>query len=302
MRSLLLSSLLLAAPGLLSSQATTPTTPLDWSSEDSARIAFLTTHGHGHPAGRIVVWAPDDSLDAAWLAAFVDSLGRGVAGLDSLIGSPYPWQRIGTRPLQFYLSPGRFVSHASGNASIFISLNRVRSGSAPYLHEAAHELLAPPVPFSPDEYGDSLAVARAEEKYPLWLNEGFADYVAQSVSAATGFKEGDVFEIGGLAVVDSVCAARLTTSPRRKEILSKVGDQGFLDALFTTERTDVAPIYYACSQSFTKYVVDRIGVRRVVALFPQVPSGAWLADLKASAGKSLDQLRLEWLGKLGVQP
>jgi hypothetical protein len=236
--------------GLLSSQATPPPTSLDWSSEDSARIAFLTTHGHGHPAGRIVVWAPDDSLDAGWLAAFVDfprpRCGRpGFSHRESL-----SLQRIGIRPLQFYLSPGGSSSHASGNASIFISLNRVRSGSAPYLHEAAHELLAPPVPFSPDEYGDSLAVARAEEKYPLWLNEGFADYVAQSVSAATGFKEGDVFEIGGLAVVDSVCAARLTTSPRRKEILSKVGDQGFLDALFTTERTDVAPsIMHAASRS-----------------------------------------------------
>ncbi|MEP7326081.1 MAG: hypothetical protein ABI836_09055 [Gemmatimonadota bacterium] len=253
-------------------------------------------------AGRIVVWAPDDSLDGGWLAALVDSLGRGVAGLDSLIGSPYPWQRIGSRPLNYYLSPGRFVSHASGNGAIFISLTRVRGRNAPFLHEAAHELLAPPVPFSPDEYRDSVAIARAEEKYPLWLNQGFADYVAQAVSAATGFKEGDVFEIGGLAVVDSVCAARRASSPRRKEILSKVGDQGFLDALFTTERADVAPIYYACSQSFTQYVVDRIGVRRVVALFPHVPDGTWLADLKAAAGAPLDRLRVAWLGTLGVQP
>lgn len=295
--------LLVAAPAVLSSQSPTPApTALDWSSEDSSRIAFLTTHGHARQAGRIAVWAPDDSLDAQWLDAFVDSLAAGVAGLDSLIGSPHPWQRIGSRTLQYYLSPGRFVSHASGNAAIFISLSHVRSGNGPFLHEAAHELLAPPAPFAPDEYGDSLAVARAESQYPLWLNEGFADYVAQTAAAATGFREGDIFEIGGLAVVDSACAARLAASPRRKEILTKVGDQGFLDALFTTDRAQVAPIYYTCSQSFTKYVVDRIGVRAVASLFPHVPDGTWLADLEASAGEPLGGVRRAWLEKLRVPP
>ena len=57
--------------------------------------------------------------------------------------------------------------------------------------------------------------------------------------------------------VDSTCAARLAESPRRSEILEKIGGQGRLEALFTEDRQTVAPTYYACSQAFTKYLVDR---------------------------------------------
>ena len=280
---------------LLAQTPAAPPAPLNWDSDDSARVAFLTAHGRAYTGAQVIVWAPPDSLDARWLASFVDSLATGVAALRRLMGGAYAWQRIGQRPVTFYLSPGRFVSHASGAGAVFISLARVRSGGAPYLHEAAHELLAPPAPFAPFEYADSVAEARAAARFPQWLNEGFPDYLAQATASATGFHEGDVFAIGGLAKVDSTCAARLAQSPRRAEILEKVGLQGRLAALFTTERAEVAPVFYACSQSFTKYVVDRVGVRTVVAAFPHIPGGTWVADLEAAAGTSLEALRSAWL-------
>ena len=180
--------------------------PLDWDSDDSARVAFLTAHGRAYTGAQLIVWAPPDSLDARWLPAFVDSLATSLGAMRRLMGGPYAWQRIAQRPVTFYLSPGRFVSHASGAGAVFISLTRVRSGSAPYLHEAAHELLAPPAPFSPFEYADSIAADRAAAAFPQWLSEGFPDYLAQATASATGFHEGDVFAIGGLAKVDSTCA------------------------------------------------------------------------------------------------
>ncbi|HXO84414.1 MAG TPA: hypothetical protein VN803_02705, partial [Gemmatimonadales bacterium] len=227
-------------------------------------------------------------------------LATSLAALRRLMGGAYAWQRIGERPITFYLSPGRFVSHASGAGAVFISLTRVRSGGAPYLHEAAHELLMPPAPFAPFEYGDSVAETRAAARFPQWLHEGFPDYLAQATASATGFHEGDVFAIGGLAKVDSTCAVRLAQSPRRAEILERVGRPGRLTALFTSERADVAPVFYACSQSFTQYVVDRVGVRTVVAAFPHIPGGTWVTDLEAAAGKSLDSLRSAWLEALGL--
>ena len=281
--------------------AQTPPARLDWSADDSVRIALATAHGHAYRGAHSVVWAPADSLDPTWLAAFVDSLDVGLAHLEDLIGGPYPWQRIANRPVRFYLSPGRFVSHASGRDAVFISLRAVRQRYAPYLHEAAHELLAPAAPFSPWEYPDSAAEEAAAARFPVWLSEGLADYLAQTVAAATGFPEGDVFEIGGLAKADSVCAARLSGSPRRAEILDKVGGNGRLEALFTDERAQVAPVFYACSQSFTRYLADRIGVRTLVVLFSRVPSGAWLSDLAAAAGEPLDALRRAWLVGIGVE-
>ncbi len=274
--------------------------PIDWSAEDSARVAYLTGHGRSIARPPVIVWAPVDSLDPAWLSPFVDSLAAGVRQLKMLIGGPFAWQRLGARSIRFYLSPGPFISHADGRGGVFISLNRVRRGDAPYLHEAAHELLVPSPPFYPFEYPDSLAEERAAARFPFWLSEGLPDYLAQTASAATGMHEGDVFEVGGLGKVDSVCAARLVGSKRRDEIRARVGRPGRLEALFTTDRPEVAPVYYACSQSFTKHVVTRLGLPAVVGLFPRIRSGRWESALEAAAGMPVKGLRRAWLTALGL--
>lgn len=301
----LLAFILGVAPtGLLSQTPAPPPAPapIDWWSEDSARVATLRVSGLHYETAHVIVWAPRDSIDSVWLLAFVDSLSAGVHTLGRVMGGPFPWQRIGQRPVTFYLSPGRFVSHASGDGSVFISLAVLRRGMAPFLHEAAHELLAPTGKFFPDEYGDSASVARVEAGFPFWLNEGLPDYLAQATARETGFREGDVFAIGGLVTVDSVCAARLDTSSYRDEILERIGSGGRLAALATTDRPVVAPGYYACSQSFTKFLVDRVGVRAVVALFPRIGTGTWQRELEAAARAPLESLRHEWLARLESQP
>jgi hypothetical protein len=294
---------LLLVTAATAGQAQVPApTPIDWSEEDSARVAFLMAHGRAYARPPVIVWAPIDSLDPGWVAPFTDSLAAGVTALKALIGGPYTWQRLGSRPIRFYLSPGRFVSHADGRGGDFISLTRVRQRDGPFLHEAAHELLAPAPPFLPFEYPDSLAGERAATGFPFWLSEGLPDYLAQTTAAATGFPEGDVFDIGGLAKADSVCAARLATSTRQAEIRDRVGRPGRLEALFTTDRAEVAPVYYACTQSFTRHMVARLGLPAVVALFPRIPTGAWRMALESAAGAPLAHLRRAWLTALGLTP
>jgi hypothetical protein len=298
-RSFVYTLLLVGIANAAQAQVSAPV-PIDWSDEDSSRVAFLVANGRSYGSGSVIVWAPADSLDQAWLERFSDSLAAGVRGLRKLIGGPYAWQRLGARPIHYYFSPGRFVSHADGRGGVFISLNRVREHNAPFLHEAAHELLVPPAPFYPFEYPDSLAQEGAAAAFPFWLSEGLPDFLAQTTSASTGFREGDVFEIGGLAKVDSVCAARLSASSRQAEIRERVGRPGRLEALFTTDRAEVAPVYYACSQSFTKHVVARLGVPAVIALFPRIPKGTWRTTLEAAAGEPLENVRREWLKDLGL--
>lgn len=279
----------------------TSASPLDWWGDDSNRVAFVTAHGTAQRHPQLVVWAPTDSIDARWLTAFGDTLDKGLHDLRALVGGPYAWQRIGSRPVVFFFSPGRFVSHATGQDTVFISLNRIRRGEAPFLHEAAHELLTPKGPFFADEYPDSVEQDRRAAQFPQWLNEGLPDYLAQSVAKATGFPEGDVFEVGGLDKVDSTCAARLTSTSRRDEILAKIGGQGRLNALFTEERKVVAPTYYACSQSFTKYLVDRIGVKAVVGLFPEIPAAGWSGRIEKLAGEPIASLRRRWMDEVGIR-
>jgi hypothetical protein len=299
MRNLTPAVILLALSAHPEAHAQAPA-PLDWWSEDSLRVAFVTANGQARLYPGLVIWALTDSLDPGWFPPFADSLATSLSALRALLGGPYPWQRIGQHPLVYYLSPGRFISHATGQDTVFISLDHIRRGWAPFLHEGAHELLAPPPPFSPFEYPDSLAVEQAAARFPYWLSEGMPDYVAQAVAQMTGFREGDVFAIGGLAKVDSTCHARLSGHPRRAEIAAKIGGLGRLESLFTTERQQVAPTFYACSQSFTKFLVDRVGLGVMVALFPRVPDGTWLAELESRAGAPLPVLRRAWLAALRI--
>ena len=284
----------------LAAQTPSPPTFIDWAADDSARVAFLAAHGHPVRAPGIVLWTPDDSLDPGWVTAFADSLGRAVALLRSSIGT-HPWQRLRDRPVVFYVSPDRFVSHASARGAVFLSLRSVRERYAPFLHEASHELLAGAFPFYPVEAGDSLREERAGERFHFWLSEGLADYLAQRAAEAAGFREGDVFAVGGLARSDSTCAARLGANPRRGEILARLGRPGWLNPLYTAERGEVAPTYYACSQALTRYLVSRVGLEPVISAFSRIRSDPGLGDLTAAARQPLEALRRDWLRSNGIR-
>jgi hypothetical protein len=275
--------------------------PLDWSADDSARIAWLERFGRTVRGRHAIVVAPADSLDETRHRALTDSLDRGITALRGLMGMPLAWQRIGDRPVTFYVSPGRFVSHASGRGAVFISLTRALSGTAPYLHEASHEFLEPPPPYWAWEYADTIVGNQVAARWPLWLSEGIPDYLAQTAAAAAGVQEGDVFSIGGLSKADSVCAARVAASPRREEMLRVLGATGRVEALFTTERPTVAPVFYACAQSMAKFLVERIGVKQAVSLFPAIKSGTWEADVGRLAGMPLAEVRGAWLERLRLR-
>jgi hypothetical protein len=280
--------------------AQTPARALNWSADDSSRIATLEREGSREARRHVIVWAPRDSISPAWLAALADTLDRGVEQLRLTMRGPYEWQRIGNRPVVFYLSPGRFVAHGSGYDAVFIPVSRVKERLAPFLHEASHELLAPHPPFYWWEMRDSVAAARARDAMPLWLFEGIPDYLAQVTAARAGLHEGDVLAIGGLEKSDSTCAARVRASPRGTEVIDAVGRDVRLAALFTTERAQVAPVFYACGQSLTRFLVELIGVRSTVELMPAIGRGSWRQEVERQAGKSMEAVRRTWLERIGL--
>jgi hypothetical protein len=297
----LLASSALACRPLAAPSAPAPAAQLDWSADDSNRVAWLERHGRVVRGRHAIVIAPADSITDAGQRALADSLDRGVAAIERLMGAPYTWQRIGERPVKVYVSPDRFISHASGQDVVFVSLARVRNGTAPFLHETSHELLSPTAPFAPWEYADTLVGKQIAERWPLWLTEGLPDYLAQTVAAQERLHEGDVFAIGGLTAVDSVCAARARINPRRAEWLHMIGAAGRPQGLFTTDRATVAPAFYACAQSMTKFLVDRVGLKEVVALFPAIKAGRFETELARVAGMPVAELRRRWLEKLRLK-
>jgi len=226
----------------------------------------------------------------------VDHLDRGVTALRALIGA-HPWHRLHEQKITYYISPERFVAHATGRGVVLMPLARLQEGRAPFLHESAHELLFPQLPSAPDDLSPTGARVPLASR-PVWLIEGMADYVAQTVAAATGFAEGDVFDVGGLAQADQTCAQRLQ-GPRGAEVLRFIGAEGAPEALLTTERQAVAPTLYACAQSFTKFLVARVGLQAMVGLFPLIREGTVDERLAQLTQSSLPLLRAEWLRTIG---
>ena len=275
---------------------TQPAAPLNWNADDGRRVAELNAKGERREGKLVVLFTPAGAVEDAEDAALLERLDKGVAELRALVGR-HSWQVVGDEKINYYVSTDRFVSHASGRAAVFIPLARVQDGRAPYLHEAAHELLAT---FSQPLEPDASRIERVRVSRPLWLTEGLADYVAQTAAARAGIREGDVFNIGGLAGADASCRDRLK-GPRGAEVLSFIGALGAPAALFTTERGEVAPTFYACGTSFTKHLVDRIGLPQTIALMPLLLKNTVLPRVEELTGKSMDALRAEWRAAIGAQ-
>jgi hypothetical protein len=79
-----------------------------------------------------------------------------------------------------------------------------------------------------------------------------------------------------------------------------MGAPGAVEALFTTDRIKVAPAFYACAQSMSKYVVELIGMEQAVALFPAIKQGDWVPRLERMAGMPLETLRRRWRARIGL--
>jgi hypothetical protein len=280
---------------------------------DSTRAAWLADHGRAVRRPNAVLVAPADSVPEAWQQALADTLDRGVASIRRLIGGPHAWQRIAGRPatpLTFLLSPERFSGHGTGRDTLQFALAAARAGTADFLREASHELLVPtcaaarPCYPSPWERPDTMsaeAMAAASARFPNWLFWfGIAGYLAHRAAADESIRETTGFD-GGLAGADSVCAARAPAHPRRAEVLRLVGAPGgSIFALRATDPRELALLWYPCTLSMTKFLIDRMGVRRVVLLFPAVRAGTWEREIARAAGAPLPELRRRWLEHLGL--
>jgi hypothetical protein len=267
-----------------------PPTAVDWAADDGKRVARLTATGEHIEGTNVIVWMPSGTLSRADQQTLVNRLDLGVASLRKIVGV-HDWQAVKDGKITYYISEEQFVSHATGRAAVFIPVARVQDGRAPYLHETTHELLARRMP----AVRDPARAARIRLTSPLWLTEGLADYIAQLASSKSGFPEGDVFAIGGLAGADTTCANRLKASSIGDEVIKFMGGPGAPEVLFTTDRQTMAPTFYACALSFTKYVASQIGLDETIKLIPQVPLEGVQTRIEELTRKPISTARDEWL-------
>jgi len=266
----------------LTSRAAQQSSQLSSPAEDAARITRLTKSGERIETERFTAWFSTGALPASEMKATVDRLGSGIAALEAFLHIPRRWQDGRQRRVEYFFEEGPFfVPHATVNRQVLLPISRLRDGKAPLLHETTHALLTPP-----------------QGRRPLaWLTEGLAAYVAKSVSRQTGIAEGDTFELGEVQELDAKCAAGLA-SPEGPRILPFIGAAGNLPVLYAMEPAfRVRQVFYGCAASFTKYLVERLGIDRVVDTLPESDPHKTLEQLSKM---KMTELRSDWMTKIGA--
>jgi hypothetical protein len=251
--------------------------------EDAERIARLTAGGVRIERGAITAWFSSGAMTAEEMQAVVERLVTGVAAIESFVHTPRRWQKSRQHGVTYFFDDAPFfIPHATIHRQVLVPVSRLRDGKAPLLHETTHALLTPP-----------------QGRRPLaWLTEGIAAYVAKSVSGEKGMPEGDALDIGEIIELDAKCATGLSSEQGRK-ILPFIGSPANLQALYAMEPAlQVRQIFYGCSASFTKYLVQQFGVERIIDLLQENDPHRKLEDMSRLR---MADLRGRWTATIGIR-
>jgi hypothetical protein len=221
---------------------------------------------------RATLYYEESALSRAQAERFSSLLDRGIGDIESYLGPAAPRA----------LREGRIVYHVGQDVpfsvtrgrNVSLMAERVRSDSAPYLHETVHALVPAP-------------------HRSVWLSEGFASYVESYVSENIGGYDAHVFSKAGNRGVDAE-AARWLARERGQAVLPFIGAPGEPPEM-REERRRVAAPFYVLAQSFSKFLVQRMGLGPVMeAVSSRDPEAA----LQRASGRAVEEWKAEWLRAL----
>jgi hypothetical protein len=214
----------------------------------------------------------ENALTPSEASRFAGLVDQGIADVESYLKPAAPdglregriVYRVGA-DLPYSMTRGRTVS---------LMVERVRTDSAPYLHETVHVLVP-------------------SWNRSVWLSEGFASYVESYVSENIGGYDAHVFSKTGNGGVDAE-AARWLGREAGRTVLPWVGTAGEPPEMLEERRRVAAP-FYVLSQSFSKFLVNKLGLPRVISL---VSSREPEADLARLSGRTVEDWKAEWVRSL----
>jgi hypothetical protein len=200
---------------------------------------------------------------------FVRLLDKGIADIESYLSeAPAERARIA------YQVRADIPISRTFRRTVEMPLERVRTDTAPYLHETVHVLMR--------------VRSRA-----MWLSEGFASFVQSSVAEQKGGYDGYVFSWGGNANVDRL-ARRHLARDAGQSVLPFVGGAGSPPEVWE-ERRQVAAPFYVLSHSFVKFLVEQAGLAAVKEM---LRADDVSAALERATRRGLTQWKADWLASL----
>jgi hypothetical protein len=221
---------------------------------------------------RATLYYEESTLTPAQAARFSELVDKGIGDIESYLGPAAP---DGLREGRIVYHVGQDLPYSmTRGRNVSLMVERVRTDSAPYLHETVHVLVPSP-------------------NRSVWLSEGFASYVESYVSENVGGYDAHVFSKTGNKGVDGE-ASRWLSRDLGQSVLPFVGAPGEPPDL-VSERRRVAAPFYVLSQSFSKFLVQRLGLAPVVQAVSSRDPEAALARL---SGRTVEEWKADWLKSL----
>ena len=214
----------------------------------------------------------EGALTLAQAQRFSGLVDKGIGDIEAYLRPAAPGALREGR-IVYHVGEGLPYSMTRGR-SVSLMVERVRSDSAPYLHETVHVLVPAP-------------------HRSVWLTEGFASYVESYVSENVGGYDAHVFSRTGNRGVDGEAARWLTREPGQS-VLPYVGAPGEPPDM-RAERRRVAAPFYVLSQSFSKFLVQRVGLASVISAVSSRDPEAVLARV---SGRTVEDWKADWLRSL----
>jgi hypothetical protein len=230
-----------------------------------------------YATSRVVLESEAGALGRDEAAAFAELLDRGISEIEALVGPGLPaWARR-SGPVRVIVSQRVSMSRTYGH-TILLPAERVRTRSAPYLHESVHAL----VPFRGTR---------------VWLSEGLACYLESWVSEHRGGYDAHVFTRAGNRGIHAV-ARRWLARDAGQAVLPWVG-RGGQPPEMDADRSGVARPFYVLSHSLLKHLVDSVGIDRVVRLLTE---GDEPKIFERETGRSESSWKDDWLAAVAAPP
>jgi hypothetical protein len=257
---------------------------------DDENIDALKGEGIAINRERVIAYFPRNSISENRMNEIADTINMGITLADQYISGPHDWQVFKGKKLSFCFCEGSFISTTSKDGDILIPVWRIENNQSPWLHETMHILLRSiNGNWSPKSNPVNLI------KMPMWLTEGMAEYLATKISFEYQIPKYDVFGSGGYLKVDSVCNVSIRTK-HGKQVLKYIGNPGIMIKLFTRKRREYAPVFYNCSCSFTKYLVENYGLENILNAYTKYKRE--IKTIEDITGKTIDELKEDWLAAI----
>jgi len=214
--------------------------------------------------GRAVVRYERAALSPEEAAEFAALAARGILEVESLAAL------AGGAALTFEVRGDGTISRARGR-TVQLSAHRVRSRTAPYLHEIAHVLL--PCTHAPE-----------------WFGEGLACYIEATVGELGGGYDSRLFTSDGNRGVVAD-AQQWLADPRGRAVLRFVGARGMPPGI-VRDRMNVAAPFYVLSHALVQFLAAKTSIAFLARL---ARAKAFARELKRETGMTAAAWRSEWL-------